>query len=207
MAPTYDLKEALLPVVRSLDRHGVRYMIGGSVASSALGVARATLDVDLVADLRDHQVEPFAADLVSGYYVDVDMIHEAIRRRGSFNVVHLATMIKVDVFVLKHTPYDRTAFDRASTIRLDEEEDRLFSLASPEDVILHKLMWFRMGGEVADRQWRDVIGVLRVQAERLDWAYLEKWAMEIGVSDLLERAGGAGPEQRSADGFPSRPPD
>jgi hypothetical protein len=138
MAATDELNRALLPVVRSLDRQGVPYMIGGSVASSALGIARATLDVDLVADLKLHQVEHFAADLAADYYLDEEMICEAIRQRGSFNSIHLATMLKVDVFIVKHTPYDETAFDRACPLPLDEDEDRRFSLASPEDVILPK---------------------------------------------------------------------
>ncbi len=194
MASSDDIIRALLPVAESLDRIGIPYMICGSVASSVLGVARATLDVDLVAEMRLSQVDRFALDLAAEYYLDADMIREAIRRSRSFNVIHLPTMMKIDVFVLKQTAYDRTAFGRARLVELDEEEGRLFSMASPEDVILHKLLWFQMGEEVATRQWRDVLGVLRIQARQLDWDYLKHWAGNIGVSGLLERARSVDPE-------------
>ncbi|MCP4679802.1 MAG: hypothetical protein GY854_30785 [Deltaproteobacteria bacterium] len=117
------------------------------------------------------------------------MVADAIGRRGSFNVIHLATMIKIDVFVLKTREYDKLAFERMIPDTLEEGENaRSFFLASPEDTILHKLEWYRAGGEVADRQWRDVLGVLKVQAKALDMDYMRHWAYKIDVDDLLDRA-------------------
>ena len=183
-----DILAALKPVVKAFTEVGVAYQIGGSVASSAYGSARATLDVDLVARLRDEQVRPLAGLLKDAYYVDEEMIRDAIATRSSFNLIHLESMHKVDVFVLKERPYDLQAFERARTDTLAEDDPTPFRLASPEDVILNKLEWYRKGDHVSDRQWTDVLGVIKVQGYALDLAYLRYWASELGVSDLLEEA-------------------
>jgi len=184
-----DILAAVLPILEALDELGVAHHIGGSVASSAHGVARATLDVDVVADLRLRDAGPLARRIEERYYVDEEMISDAIRRRSCFNVIHLETMIKVDVFVIKERPYDLQAFARRQRDTLDDAPGaREIYLCTPEDTIINKLEWFRTGGEVSERQWGDVIGVLRVQAGRLDEAYLERWAAELGLMDLLARA-------------------
>jgi hypothetical protein len=184
-----DILAAVIPVVEALERLGARYHVGGSVASSALGVARATLDVDLVADLSPGRIGPFVAALEADYYVDEGAVREAVRRRTSFNLIHLATMVKIDVFALKTRPYDLEAFSRMRAGTLGEGPDaRELFLASAEDTILNKLEWYEAGGRVADRQWRDVLGVIKVQAAALDRDYLARWAGEIGVRELLERA-------------------
>jgi len=183
-------------VIETLERLGVAHHIGGSVASSALGIARATLDVDLVADLSDDQVGPFVAALAEDYYADEAAIREAVRRRGSFNLIHLATMLKIDVFQLKDTPYDREAFARRRAGTLGEGDARReVFFASPEDTVLNKLQWYELGGRVSERQWGDVLGVLRVQAGRLDEDYLDRWARELGLEELLARA-----REQAADG-------
>jgi hypothetical protein len=179
---------AVEPVVDALEELGVRYRIGGSVASSALGVPRSTLDVDLACELRTEHVDRFVDRLRDAYYVDADMIRDAIRRRASFNVIHLATMLKVDVFVRRGRPFEEQSFDRVARRALDEAPDaRLFDVTTAEDIILHKLEWYRIGGEISERQWKDVLGVVAVQGDALDLAYLRRWAREIGVDDLLER--------------------
>lgn len=184
-----DILAALLPVVEALEVLGVNYQIGGSVASSAHGVPRSTLDVDVVADVGPDHVEPLVRRLSDTYYIDGEMIHEAIRHRSSFNVIHLGTMLKVDLFVVKDRPFDREAFGRATLDTLSEEPGaRRLRLTTPEDIVLHKLVWYQLGEEVADRQWRDAVGVLRVQGAAIDLAYLRRWAATIGVEDLLERA-------------------
>ncbi len=127
--------------------------------------------------------------LTGRYYVDGDMITDAINTRSSFNLIHLDTMFKVDVFAVKQDAFDQTAFMRADLKEFGLESDaRAFFVESPEDVILNKLRWFRLGGETSERQWLDVQGVLKVQADALDFAYMQKWAQEISVDDLLERA-------------------
>ena len=184
-----DLLSALTPVVDAFDRLGVTYQLGGSVASSVHGMARATMDVDLVADLNDAHVDPLVVALEAEYYLDSDAVREALRDRSCFNLVHLATMFKVDVFVPKGRPYDRESLARRSPDRLEESPDaREIYIATAEDVILAKLEWFDRGGRGSDRQWGDVLGILRVQGDAIDLAYLRQWSAELGLGDLLDRA-------------------
>jgi hypothetical protein len=184
-----DIIAAVSPVIAAFEVLGVAYRIGGSVASSALGVPRSTLDVDLVCDLKLGQVASFVAALERDYYADGEMVKDAIRGESSFNLVHLATMLKVDVFVRKSTPWDLEAFARSIRMRLDASADGPeFDLTTAEDIVLHKLGWYRLGGGVSERQWRDAVGVIAVQSHALDRAYLARWAAFLDLDDLLERA-------------------
>jgi hypothetical protein len=183
-----DLVAALRPVADALDALHVRYFIGGSVASSAHGIARASLDVDIVAALEPPDVDPLTNRLVSAYYIPIDRLRSAVAARSSCNFIHLATMFKIDIFVSKGRPFDRMAAERARPQMIDETHDAVrFPIASPEDTVLAKLEWFRAGGETSERQWWDVVGILRV-TDSADRAYLREWASALGVADLLERA-------------------
>ncbi len=184
---TSQILAAITPVVEALEQLGVPYHIGGSVASSIYGILRATIDVDLVADLRLEQVRPLVKQLEAAYYIDEDMIRDAIRHRSSFAVIHLDTMLKVDIFIPKSRLFDQEELRRVQQEVL-AEGTRPFNVASPEGTILNKLEWYRMGGEVSDRQWNDILGVLKVQGTHLDMAYLQRWAASLKVTDLLERA-------------------
>jgi hypothetical protein len=184
---TSQILAAITPVVEALEQLGVQYHIGGSVASSIYGILRATFDVDLVADLRLGQVRPLVKQLEAAYYIDEDMIRDAIGHRSSFAVIHLNTMLKVDIFIPKSRLFDQEELRRVQQEVL-AEGTRPFNVASPEGTILNKLEWYRMGGEVSDRQWNDILGVLKVQGTHLDMAYLQRWAASLNVTDLLERA-------------------
>ena len=184
-----DLLAALEPVLDVFERLGVRYQVGGSVASSAYGMARATMDVDIVADLEDRDVAELVRSLEAEYFADAEMIRAALRDRSSFNLIHLPTMLKVDVFVPKQRRYDREALSRSRLDTLvDEPDARQVYVATPEDIVLQKLEWYRLGGEASERQWADVIGVLSVQADCLESDYLRRWAAELGIEHLLQRA-------------------
>lgn len=177
-----------LLVIDALERLNVRYLIGGSLASALYGVPRATLDADLVADLRWEHAEPLARALAEAFYVDAEMIREAIRQQRSFNVIHLETAFKVDVFVKKPRAFDDAQFARRVRQIVATEPERTAFVASAEDTLLAKLEWYRLGGETSERQWRDVLGIVKTQSERLDLAYLREWAVQLGVADLLEKA-------------------
>jgi len=184
-----DALAALTPLAAELDRLGVAYYVGGSIASSVHGIPRSTLDVDVVADLATKHVAPLVDALKAAYYIDSRMMFDAIARHSCFNLIHLATSFKVDVFVLKYRRFDRMALGRIEKRRIDADSSSpdLF-LASPEDIVLAKLEWYRLGNEISERQWTDVLGVLKVQDTRIDRAYLEKWGAELGIADLLEKA-------------------
>ena len=182
-----DILAATTPVVEALEQLEVPYHIGGSVASSLNGIPRLTIDVDLVTNLKLEHVRPLVRLLEGEYYIDEDAVRDAVKRRSSFNVIHLESILKIDVFVAKSRVFDQEEFLRVQLKTL-EGSDRPFYVASPEGTILNKLEWYRMGGEVSDRQWNDILGVLKVQGTNLDMAYLRRWAANLSVTDLLERA-------------------
>jgi hypothetical protein len=183
-----DIIAALEMVVGCFEKAGIVYYIGGSFASSAYGIARATMDVDLVADIKIGQVNRLVKALETDYYIDAEMIREAIRRSTSFNLIHLETMIKIDVFIVKDQPYDSEALARRRPDILDEDNSRTFYLSSAEDIILSKLRWYQGGGGASEQQRKDVLGVLKVQADKLDLEYLKYWASKLNLSDLLNRS-------------------
>lgn len=186
------LSEPILVVAKLasvFDAMKIQYIVGGSLASSVYGIPRATQGVDLIADIRPFQVEAIERALKDDFYVDADMIHDAIAHGLSFNVIHLATMFKADIFILQGDSWSLEEMARARLERLDAPENKIaIRFASPEDTLLHKLVWYKLGNQVSDRQWKDVIGVLRVQGDALDREYLDRWAEFLGVSDLLSRA-------------------
>jgi len=171
-------------LARVFDSLGISYVVGGSLASSAYGTPRSTLDVDVIADISLSQTASVAQSLTKEFHVDAEMIREAVQQRSSFNAVYLATMFKADVFIAGGDAWSREELSRGQ-IQQFETSDGLVRIrfASLEDTLLHKL-----GNEVSDRQWSDVLGMLRIQAGTLDHAYLDRWVPHLGVADLLDRA-------------------
>jgi hypothetical protein len=177
-----------LDVIKALDQLNVPYLIGGSLASTLHGFSRTTLDSDLVADIRPEHVPILVQQLGDRYYLSDAAMYDAIRHRSSFNLIHLATMFKVDIFLPKARKFDRDQMRHRRQYVVATEPERTAYVASPEDTILAKLEWYHLGGEVSDRQWRDILGVIQIQGDRLDVVYLHQGAAELRVADLLKRA-------------------
>ncbi len=174
-------------VARAFEELGISYLLGGSIASSLHGIPRATEDVDMVALIPGRQVADVVAALGEDFYADADMMLDAILHRSEFNLIHLATVTKVDVFVPGRGPSFDAQLARARRTRVSEEPLVDLVVASAEDTVVQKLSWYRRGGGVSDRQWNDVLGVVKVQGLRLDLEVTRDAARLLGVEDLLDR--------------------
>jgi len=164
----------------------IHYMIGGSLASSLYGIPRATQDIDIIADIKPDKVKELVNILKKDFYIDDDMIKDALSHCTSFNIIHLETMFKIDIFILKQDQASKEEMSRRKSYRISEKQN--LYLTSAEDIIIHKLHWYELGDRVSDRQWTDVIGVLKVQGKRLNYDYLKKAANRMNVSELLIQA-------------------
>ena len=179
--------EVTLKVTGVLEKLGVPYLIGGSLASTLYGMVRTTQNSDIITEMRPEHIQPFIAALENEFYIDDEMIAESIQRNSSFNIIHRESMFKVDVFIPRPRPFQQSQLARVQRQTFQLETAISANFASAEDTILSKLEWYRLGGEVSERQWRDILGVLKTRAGELDLEYLHQWANELKVSDLLER--------------------
>lgn len=164
----------------------IPYYVVGSLASSLHGIPRATADVDLIANIKKQHVQSLFHSLQNDFYVDEDRIRMAILDRSSFNVIHLSTMFKIDVFLSKNDDLSREEMSRREKYQVTEEKGQDLYLASAEDIILSKLQWYKSGGCVSEKQWNDVKGVLRIVDKRLDFIYLKDRAKKKGLISLLD---------------------
>jgi hypothetical protein len=174
-------------VTRGLDACGIPYTIGGSLASSFSGEPRFTQDVDILVDLRPHQVASLITALGTAFYADADALSRAIVHRSSANLIHIATSVKVDLFVVGGSVLDDGQLRRRQRRQVAANPEAFAYFHSPEDILLQKLLWYRAGGEESDRQWRDAQAIALKQAERLDLDYLRTTAARAGLRDLLDR--------------------
>jgi hypothetical protein len=169
-----------------LDSLGIRYTLGGSIASSVAGEPRSTIDLDVVIALDESQASALVEALDEEFYVDETALLRAIQSRTSTNLIQQTTQLKVDLFIAGGTPLDEQQLRRRQAVTI--RPGQTIYVHPAEDILLQKLHWFRKGGEISDRQWRDILGIVRVQGRRLDRAYLRLNAPVLEVADLLERA-------------------
>ncbi|MBZ5592437.1 MAG: hypothetical protein LAP39_09385 [Acidobacteriia bacterium] len=187
--------EGLVRLLEVFDRLEIPYMLGGSGASSVHGLPRTTADFDIVAKLGSEEVLPLVTELQQDFYIDEQQVQAALEHGCSFNVIHFRSSFKFDIFPLTADPYQQAQFGRRryETSNVFTGEPLDLAVSSPDDVILSKLRWYRLGGELSEQQWNDVLGVIAVQ-RALDVAYLRHWADYLGVRDLLEKALAEGPK-------------
>jgi hypothetical protein len=165
----------------------IPYLVGGSVASSLLGESRSTQDLDLVISISPSQAPQLIQALTEDFYISESAVIEAINQRRSFNIIHLKSMEKVDIFVIGDDGFSRSKMSRRQIYRIDDSETGIY-IYSSEDIILQKLSWYKLSATESQKQWRDVLGVLKVQGERLDFNYLNQWTEILKLQPLLESA-------------------
>ncbi len=184
-----NISLVLKPFINVLDKLSISYYISGSLASSVFGLPRSTMDIDIIAEIQLLHISHLKQNLESEFYIDEDMIKEAIDRLSSFNIIHLETAMKIDVFIPKRDSYQDSALSRKQKDTLVEnDKSSEFYFLSPEDIILNKLLWYEKGNQVSERQWLDVLGVIKVQGNSLDKDYLINWAQKLAISNLLAAA-------------------
>ncbi len=169
-----------------LEEIGLRYVIGGSVASSVMGEPRSSLDLDLMIDADPPKVLAFVRRLSESCYVDEQDALEAMSRRTSFNAVHFDTSMKIDFFIVEAEEFALDQLQRRQRLAITGGLSLYFYTA--EDLIVRKLLWFRIGGETSEKQWRDVLGILRTSRREIDRLQLRSAAVKARVEDLLDRA-------------------
>lgn len=183
-----DPIKVMLKVGKVLENLGIHYYVGGSLASSAHGIPRSTQDVDIIADIKEYHISHLVENFSDEFYIDAAMIREALKSRSSFNIIHLETMTKVDIFIYTDSPFAYSNMSRRKKELIEDFPDNYAYFSSAEDVILQKLIWYNMGGKISDRQWEDVLGVIKIQSKNIDLKYLNSWAKKLKIIALLDQA-------------------
>ncbi len=184
--PQIDAIDIALMVARAIEDVGGAYFVGGSLASSIQGEPRATNDIDMVVSIPLARLRDFITRLGADFEADFDVFREAMLRGSTCNIFYLPLLTKIDLFALGTAPFDEAEFARRRPVQVRSTEQLV--IKAPEDTVLRKLLWFRAGGEVSERQWRDVVQVLRVSGPEMDATYLDDWAGQLRITSLLEKA-------------------
>ncbi len=170
-----------------LDDLGIRYALGGSMASSILGEPRSTVDVDIAIELDETAGDALLERVVGDYYVPIESARRAIRSRSSFNLVDTDRALKVDLVVLGDGLLDRMQIERRVLIEVPGAATGIW-VTAVEDQVLRKLDSYRAGDRGSDRQWRDVVGLLRIHGDEVDLDYLRTSAVSLGLAEDLAAA-------------------
>ncbi len=194
MNPSLDSIHITLRVTSVLEQLNIPYFIGGSLAGIIYGEYRTTHDTDIVAQIERRHTAQFIGMLEIDFFIQSEAMHEAFDARAlpdsrpSFNLIHRATAFKIDIFIATNRHFETIQFQRRNYKLVQRNPEAYAAIASAEDMILAKLEWYALGGRTASQQWRDVLAILKVQADHLDRTYLKQWATRLHVADLLAQA-------------------
>jgi len=178
-----ELIELLKKIIEAFERFHVPYLVTGSVASMAYGEPRFTNDIDIVAAIQEDHIQGLLVEFPPAeFYINEDSIREAIRDRGQFNIIHPGSGLKVDVMIKKDAPFDNSRFKRVQ--RIHPSENYQANFASPEDVIIKKMEFYKEGG--SEKHLRDITGILKISGDALDRKYISGWADVLGLMDIWD---------------------
>lgn len=175
-------QDLLVDCLRRFNEAGLEYFITGSMASNYWGIPRSTHDIDVVIEFGVQDIQRIVDCLQPEIYVDEAMVRSALRAPFQFNAIDTRSSLKIDFWTAHRSAFESEMFRRRLRVTVFGETAWI---ATKEDVILHKLYWMRMSP--SDRQKDDVFGILRVQKDSLDWAFLRKWAAVLEVDEVLEQ--------------------
>jgi hypothetical protein len=181
-----DIESVAVTLGEALERAGIRYFVGGSVASSVHGVPRFARDLDVVLDLAEAKIPALVAAAGPDFDIDEGSLRDEVRRRGSWTIFHVPSVLKIDLFSLKGDAFSESQLTRR--VALEVAPGKKVYFASAEDIVLRKLLWYREGSESSEQQIPDVVDVLKVKRGDLDSSYLDRWAARLGITALLARA-------------------
>lgn len=171
-----------------LDALDIMYAIGGSIASSVYGQVRFTQDADVMVEAFSSKASAFYEKVKALFYISQEAMQHALQSGTSFNIIHLETAFKIDIFISTASPFDCQVLSRAGKIQLGQTEKETFRFVSSEDIILLKMLWYEKGQRVSEKQWNDILGVITTQKQKLNVDYLNEWATRLSVRQLLEKA-------------------
>lgn len=178
-----ELYELLRHLVRSFEEQNIPYLVTGSIASIAYGEPRFTNDIDVVADIREEHIEGLKKCFPdSEFYFSTEAIKNAICLQRQFNIIHPLSGLKIDVIIRKKDAFDDSRFKRIK--RICPIKDTEANFASPEDVIIKKMEYYKEGG--SEKHLRDITGILKISGEIVDYNYINQWTVRFGLKDIWE---------------------
>jgi hypothetical protein len=179
-----EQSDLLRHVCKILEDLGLPYLVTGSQATIAFGEPRFTNDIDIVVALTPERLDQFAQCFPEDeFYLNRAAASDAIARRSMFNIIHPTSGLKIDVIIPGNSDYEQSRFDRGRKVQITQDFAATF--ASPEDVIIKKLQFYKIGN--SDRHLRDIAGVLKVSGETIDRDYITAHAVMFTVSEIWQR--------------------
>jgi hypothetical protein len=176
-----EQSELLKHLINSFESLGIRYFVTGSIASIFYGEPRFTNDIDVVAEVKEHHIpELLKLFPFDEFYINEGAIRNAIKHNYQFNIIHPSSGLKIDVIISKKEPFNDSRFERIK--RISPIENEIANFASPEDVIIMKMIYYKEGK--SEKHLRDITGILKISGDVIDRKYIEKWIGKLGIEDI-----------------------